>query len=77
MCQQQDLVTILKAELLRAMGEIMALKDGKSSLKEQVGQLHDQLKDKDALIRKETKKRCARCKAHMDCLVELTECQAT
>ena len=44
--QQQDLVTTLKAELLRVMGEIKALKDGNSSLKEQLGQLQD----KDSLV---------------------------
>ena len=72
---QQDLVTTLKAELLRAMGEIKALKDGNSSLKEQVEQLQDQLKD--GLIKKETKKRRARCKAYIACLVELTVYQGT
>ena len=39
--QQQDTVTSLKAEVL---------KDGNPSLKEQVEQLQDQLKDKDGLL---------------------------
>ncbi|CAB1452142.1 unnamed protein product [Pleuronectes platessa] len=46
------------------------------TLKEKVGQLQDQLKDKDSLLQKETKKRRVCCKAYIDYLVELTEFQA-
>ncbi|CAB1445616.1 unnamed protein product [Pleuronectes platessa] len=56
--------------------QIEALKDGNSSLKEQVEQLRDQLRDKDGLIKNLTKKRHARFTTYMDCLVDLTECQA-
>ncbi|CAB1450563.1 unnamed protein product [Pleuronectes platessa] len=46
------------------------------ALKEKVEQLENQLKDKDDVITKEVKKRRARLRAYLDCLAELTDCQA-
>ncbi|CAB1419870.1 unnamed protein product [Pleuronectes platessa] len=46
------------------------------TLKEKVEQLENQLKDKDDVITKEVKKRRARLRAYLDCLAELTDCQA-
>ncbi|CAB1452341.1 unnamed protein product [Pleuronectes platessa] len=46
------------------------------ALTEKVEQLENQLKDKDVVITKEVKKRRARLRAYVDCLAELTDCQA-
>ncbi|CAB1413742.1 unnamed protein product [Pleuronectes platessa] len=46
------------------------------ALKEQVEQLQHQLIDKDGVIAKEVKKRRARLRAYLDCLAELSDCQA-
>ncbi|CAB1437170.1 unnamed protein product [Pleuronectes platessa] len=71
--QQQDLVTTVKAELLQALGEITAVKDVNLSLKEQVEALQEQLREKDGLVKKETRKRRARCKAYTNCLETVKE----
>nr|XP_019952092.1 PREDICTED: tropomyosin-like [Paralichthys olivaceus] len=73
--QHQDIVASLRAELLQAKGEIMALKEGKTSLQEQVEQLQEQLKVSDDLLRKKSKKLRARLRAYIDCLAQLTEYQ--
>ncbi|CAB1436405.1 unnamed protein product [Pleuronectes platessa] len=46
------------------------------ALTEKVVQLENHLKDKDVVITKEVKKRRARLRAYVDCLAELTDCQA-
>ncbi|CAB1436261.1 unnamed protein product [Pleuronectes platessa] len=73
------LLTTKEQELKRSLtevGEINALKDGTSSLKEQVEQLQEQLREKDCLVKKETRKQRKSFKGFADCLFELTECQA-
>ncbi|XP_069367400.1 golgin subfamily A member 5-like [Paralichthys olivaceus] len=74
--QQLDTVTSLRAELLQAFSQIKALTDGSTSLNKEVEELKDKLKEKDGLLKKETKKRRARTEAYILCLSELTECQA-
>ncbi|CAB1430246.1 unnamed protein product [Pleuronectes platessa] len=46
------------------------------ALTEKVEQLENQLKDKDVVITKEVEKGHARLRAYVDCLAELTDCQA-
>ncbi|CAB1416406.1 unnamed protein product [Pleuronectes platessa] len=74
--QQPDIVMSLRVELLRAIKKIMAFEYGTVSLKEKVEQLENQLKEKDGVIKKEVKKWRARLRAYLDCLAELTDCQA-
>ncbi|CAB1460317.1 unnamed protein product [Pleuronectes platessa] len=61
---------------LKELGEIKALNDGTSYLKEQVEQLHEELREKDGLLKKETSKKRKSFKGFEDCLFELSECQA-
>ncbi|CAB1419060.1 unnamed protein product [Pleuronectes platessa] len=46
------------------------------ALKDEMEQLQHQLIDKDGVITKEVKKGRARLRAYLDCLAELTDCQA-
>ncbi|CAB1429097.1 unnamed protein product [Pleuronectes platessa] len=46
------------------------------ALTEKVEQLENQVKDKDVVITKEVEKGHARLRAYVDCLAELTDCQA-
>ncbi|CAB1442005.1 unnamed protein product [Pleuronectes platessa] len=46
------------------------------ALTEKVEQLENQVKDKDVVITKEVEKGRARLRAYVDCLAELTDCQA-
>ncbi|XP_053723061.1 RAB3A, member RAS oncogene family, b isoform X1 [Synchiropus splendidus] len=70
----------LNEELRKALMEIRSLHDQNIALKQQLGQkeisekqLKEQLQVKEGVLKKETKKRFARTKAHMDTLAQLGE----
>ncbi|CAB1445288.1 unnamed protein product [Pleuronectes platessa] len=76
--QLQDRDEVIKMAVEKEKEKEMETEKEKEiqALKEKVEQLKNQLKEKDDVITKEVKKRRARLRAYLDCLAELTDCQA-
>ncbi|CAB1428769.1 unnamed protein product [Pleuronectes platessa] len=74
--QRQDIVASFRAELLKAISQIEALKEGNSALKDLVEQLQEQVKVGEGLLQKEKKKRRCRFREYIYCSEDLTVCQA-
>ncbi|CAB1449154.1 unnamed protein product [Pleuronectes platessa] len=74
--QRQDIVASFRAELLKAISQIEALKEGNSALKDLVEQLQEQVKVGEVLLQKEKKKRRRRFRDYIYCREDLTVCQA-